>query len=96
MHYAFSKVETEEENQTNTEDEGTNTRFWDAMMNADRKDYERICTEFGVSDLHSILKRLEKRKKERAQNKCKVRKQPDLTADTLSPAKSASYSLTFQ
>ena len=65
MHYAFSKVETEEENQTSTEDEGTNTRFWDAMMNADRKDYERICTEFGVSDLHSILKRLEKRKKER-------------------------------
>ncbi|CAK6957561.1 immunoglobulin-like and fibronectin type III domain-containing protein 1 [Scomber scombrus] len=66
-----SKVETEEENQTNTEDEGTNTRFWDAMLNADRKDYERICNEFGVSDLHSILKRLEERKKERAQNKCK-------------------------
>ncbi|XP_062283109.1 immunoglobulin-like and fibronectin type III domain-containing protein 1 [Scomber scombrus] len=64
-----SKVETEEENQTNTEDEGTNTRFWDAMLNADRKDYERICNEFGVSDLHSILKRLEERKKERAQNK---------------------------
>ncbi|XP_056280060.1 immunoglobulin-like and fibronectin type III domain-containing protein 1 [Pseudoliparis swirei] len=35
------------------------------------KDYERICTEFGVADLHSILKRLDEKKKERAQNKCK-------------------------
>ncbi|XP_078025997.1 immunoglobulin-like and fibronectin type III domain-containing protein 1 [Epinephelus lanceolatus] len=46
-------------------------RFWDAMLNADRKDYERICSEFGVSNLHLILKKLEEKKKERAQNKCK-------------------------
>ncbi|XP_035806573.2 immunoglobulin-like and fibronectin type III domain-containing protein 1 isoform X4 [Amphiprion ocellaris] len=46
-------------------------KFWDAMLNADRKDYERICSEFGVTDLHSILKKLEEKKKERAQNKCK-------------------------
>uniref|UniRef100_A0A3Q1G3J2 Immunoglobulin like and fibronectin type III domain containing 1, tandem duplicate 2 n=1 Tax=Acanthochromis polyacanthus TaxID=80966 RepID=A0A3Q1G3J2_9TELE len=43
-------------------------KFWDAMLNADRKDYERICSEFGVTDLHSILKKLEEKKKERAQN----------------------------
>ncbi|XP_042346974.1 immunoglobulin-like and fibronectin type III domain-containing protein 1 [Plectropomus leopardus] len=41
------------------------------MLNADRKDYERICAEFGVSDLHSILKKLEEKKRERAQHKCK-------------------------
>ncbi|KAL7398350.1 hypothetical protein ABVT39_008335 [Epinephelus coioides] len=41
------------------------------MLNADRKDYERICSEFGVSNLHLILKKLEEKKKERAQNKCK-------------------------
>ncbi|XP_029291763.1 immunoglobulin-like and fibronectin type III domain-containing protein 1 [Cottoperca gobio] len=46
-------------------------RFWDAMLNADRKEYERICNEFGVADFHSILKKLEDKKKERAQNKCK-------------------------
>ncbi|XP_040908463.1 immunoglobulin-like and fibronectin type III domain-containing protein 1 [Toxotes jaculatrix] len=46
-------------------------RFWDAMLNADRNDYERICTEFGVVDLHLILKKLEEKKKERMQNKCK-------------------------
>uniref|UniRef100_A0A3P8TMU7 Immunoglobulin like and fibronectin type III domain containing 1, tandem duplicate 1 n=1 Tax=Amphiprion percula TaxID=161767 RepID=A0A3P8TMU7_AMPPE len=43
-------------------------KFWDAMLDADRKDYERICSEFGVTDLHSILKKLEEKKKERAQN----------------------------
>lgn len=48
-------------------------RFWDAMLNADRRDYDRICSEFGVSDLHLILKKLEEKKKERAQKNCKVR-----------------------
>ncbi|KAF1390218.1 hypothetical protein PFLUV_G00055800 [Perca fluviatilis] len=41
------------------------------MLDADRKDYERICTEFGVADLHLILKKLEEKKKKRVQNKCK-------------------------
>ncbi|XP_078110006.1 immunoglobulin-like and fibronectin type III domain-containing protein 1 [Sander vitreus] len=41
------------------------------MLEADRKDYERICTEFGVADLHLILKKLEEKKKKRVQNKCK-------------------------
>ncbi|XP_038577763.1 immunoglobulin-like and fibronectin type III domain-containing protein 1 [Micropterus salmoides] len=49
----------------------TDEKFWDAMLNADRKDYERICSEFGVADLHLILKKLEEKKKERAQNKWK-------------------------
>lgn len=62
-------------------------RFWDAMLNADRKDYERICSEFGVSNLHLILKKLEEKKKERAQNKCMVRLA--LKEDALSPAKSS-------
>ncbi len=65
----FSKVE---ENQTKQADGETDERFWDAMLNADRKDYERICTEFGVADLHLILKKLEQKKKEQVQNKSKV------------------------
>uniref|UniRef100_A0A3B4VAP5 Ig-like domain-containing protein n=1 Tax=Seriola dumerili TaxID=41447 RepID=A0A3B4VAP5_SERDU len=48
----------------------TDERFWEAMLKADRKDYERICSEFGV-DLHLILKKLDEKKKERMQNKCK-------------------------
>ncbi|XP_070824971.1 immunoglobulin-like and fibronectin type III domain-containing protein 1 [Chaetodon trifascialis] len=41
------------------------------MLNADKKDYEHICTEFGVADLDLILKKLEEKKKRRVQNKCK-------------------------
>uniref|UniRef100_A0A3Q3NNZ4 Immunoglobulin like and fibronectin type III domain containing 1, tandem duplicate 2 n=1 Tax=Mastacembelus armatus TaxID=205130 RepID=A0A3Q3NNZ4_9TELE len=46
----------------------TDERFWDAMLNADRKDYECICKEFGVTDLHLILKKLEEKKAARVQN----------------------------
>ncbi len=69
MLVTFSKVE---ENQRIPADVETNKRFWDMMMNADKKDYERICAEFGVSDLESVLKKLEEKKRERMRNKCKV------------------------
>lgn len=61
-----------EENQRIPADGDTDKRFWDMMLNADRKDYERICSEFGVVDLDLILKKLEEKKRERMQNKCKV------------------------
>lgn len=67
--YTFSKVE---ENQPILPNGETEKRFWDAMCNADRRDYERICNEFGVKDMEFVLKRLEEKKKERAQNKYKV------------------------
>uniref|UniRef100_A0A672J1G3 Immunoglobulin like and fibronectin type III domain containing 1, tandem duplicate 1 n=1 Tax=Salarias fasciatus TaxID=181472 RepID=A0A672J1G3_SALFA len=43
-------------------------RFWEAMLNADGRDYEHICSEFGVTDLHLVVKKLEEKKRERAQN----------------------------
>ncbi|XP_063321071.1 immunoglobulin-like and fibronectin type III domain-containing protein 1 [Pelmatolapia mariae] len=58
-----------------TADGESDERFWDAMLKADRNDYERICSEFGVKDLHLILKKLDEKKKERSQNK---RKQDDI------------------
>ncbi|XP_072222412.1 immunoglobulin-like and fibronectin type III domain-containing protein 1 [Leuresthes tenuis] len=38
------------------------------MLNADRRDYERICSEYGVENLHLVLKKLEEKKKERRQH----------------------------
>uniref|UniRef100_A0A672YVD5 Immunoglobulin like and fibronectin type III domain containing 1, tandem duplicate 3 n=1 Tax=Sphaeramia orbicularis TaxID=375764 RepID=A0A672YVD5_9TELE len=61
-----------DESETKKEDE--DERFWDAMINADKKDYERICTEFGVADMQRILQKLEHKKRERAN---KVRIKPD-------------------
>ncbi|KAM6924463.1 immunoglobulin-like and fibronectin type III domain-containing protein 1 [Xenentodon cancila] len=52
-------------------DRENDERFWDKMLNADRRDYERICSEFGVTDLHLTLKKLEEKKRERKQNKHK-------------------------
>ncbi|KAM4610603.1 immunoglobulin-like and fibronectin type III domain-containing protein 1 [Polymixia lowei] len=46
-------------------------RFWEIIMNADRKDYERICAEFGVKDLRLILKKLEEKKKQRVEEQSK-------------------------
>ncbi|XP_060914142.1 immunoglobulin-like and fibronectin type III domain-containing protein 1 [Labrus mixtus] len=42
-------------------------KFWEAMLNADRSDYERICAEFGITDIQSIVKQLAEKKKERKQ-----------------------------
>ncbi|XP_024860210.1 immunoglobulin-like and fibronectin type III domain-containing protein 1 isoform X2 [Kryptolebias marmoratus] len=48
-----------------------NEKFWDAMLNADRRDYERICSEYEVTDLQLILKKLEEKRTARAQNRNK-------------------------
>ncbi|KAM4563100.1 immunoglobulin-like and fibronectin type III domain-containing protein 1 isoform 2-T2 [Odontesthes bonariensis] len=43
-------------------------KFWDTMLKADRRDYERICSEYDVADFRLVLKKLEEKKKERRQN----------------------------
>uniref|UniRef100_A0A3Q3EY56 Immunoglobulin like and fibronectin type III domain containing 1, tandem duplicate 3 n=1 Tax=Labrus bergylta TaxID=56723 RepID=A0A3Q3EY56_9LABR len=48
-------------------------KFWEAMLNADRSDYERICAEFGITDIQSIVKQLAEKKKERKQKNFTVR-----------------------
>ncbi|XP_040014925.1 immunoglobulin-like and fibronectin type III domain-containing protein 1 [Xiphias gladius] len=40
-------------------------KFWELLLSADKKDYERICAEFGVTDFRWMLKKLSEMKKER-------------------------------
>ncbi|XP_070759355.1 immunoglobulin-like and fibronectin type III domain-containing protein 1 [Enoplosus armatus] len=40
-------------------------KFWELLMSADKKDYESICAEFGVTDFRWMLKKLNEMKKER-------------------------------
>ncbi|XP_030585511.1 immunoglobulin-like and fibronectin type III domain-containing protein 1 [Archocentrus centrarchus] len=40
-------------------------KFWELLISADKKDYERICAEFGVTDFRWMLKKLNEMKKER-------------------------------
>lgn len=67
-----SAVNKTEEEQTKPADGGTEKAFWDAMLNADSRDYKHICARFGVEDTDSIALRVEAKKREREQNKCMV------------------------
>ncbi|XP_076132939.1 immunoglobulin-like and fibronectin type III domain-containing protein 1 [Alosa pseudoharengus] len=40
-------------------------KFWEILMSADKKEYERICAEFGVTNFRWMLKKLNEIKKER-------------------------------
>uniref|UniRef100_A0A8C6WYA5 Ig-like domain-containing protein n=1 Tax=Neogobius melanostomus TaxID=47308 RepID=A0A8C6WYA5_9GOBI len=40
-------------------------KFWSAMLHADKKDYENICQEFGVVDVHLVVKRVGEIRRER-------------------------------
>lgn len=47
-------------------------RFWDVLMSADKKDYEKICAEFGVTNFRWMLKTLNAKKVEREEEQAKV------------------------
>ncbi|XP_068170742.1 immunoglobulin-like and fibronectin type III domain-containing protein 1 [Antennarius striatus] len=40
-------------------------KFWELLISADKKNYETICAEFGVTDFRWMLKKLNEMKKER-------------------------------
>ncbi|XP_064162002.1 immunoglobulin-like and fibronectin type III domain-containing protein 1 isoform X2 [Anguilla rostrata] len=40
-------------------------KFWELLLSADKKDYERICREYGITDFRWMLKKLNEMKKER-------------------------------
>lgn len=46
--------------------------FWERLMSADKKDYESICAEYGVTDFRGMLKKLSERKIEREQEQERV------------------------
>lgn len=47
-------------------------RFWEVLLSAPRKDYERICQEFGVTDFRWMLRKLKQKKEEREEEQAKV------------------------
>uniref|UniRef100_A0A667WKD5 Immunoglobulin like and fibronectin type III domain containing 1, tandem duplicate 1 n=1 Tax=Myripristis murdjan TaxID=586833 RepID=A0A667WKD5_9TELE len=40
-------------------------KVWEILLSADKKDYERICAEYGITNFRGMLKRLTEMKKER-------------------------------
>ncbi|XP_060925116.1 immunoglobulin-like and fibronectin type III domain-containing protein 1 [Limanda limanda] len=47
-------------------------KLWELLLSAKRKDYEKICLDFGVTDFRCMLKRLNQMKKEREDEQAKV------------------------
>nr|XP_021333032.1 immunoglobulin-like and fibronectin type III domain-containing protein 1 [Danio rerio] len=47
-------------------------RFWEVLLSAARKDYERICHEYGVTDFRWMLRKLNQKRKEREAEQSKV------------------------
>ncbi|CAL1609095.1 unnamed protein product [Knipowitschia caucasica] len=59
-----SKIRPKSE-QTERKDGEIDPKFWELLMSADKKDYESICREFGITDFRWMLKKLNEMKKER-------------------------------
>ncbi|KAM8868669.1 immunoglobulin-like and fibronectin type III domain-containing protein 1 isoform 1-T2 [Synchiropus picturatus] len=47
-------------------------KLWELLVCAHKRDYERICLDFGVTDFRWMLKRLNQMKKEREEEQAKV------------------------
>ncbi|XP_029287841.1 LOW QUALITY PROTEIN: immunoglobulin-like and fibronectin type III domain-containing protein 1 [Cottoperca gobio] len=47
-------------------------RFWELLMSSEKKDYESICGQYGVTDFRGMLKKLSEKKVEREQEQSKV------------------------
>uniref|UniRef100_A0A672ZHY1 Immunoglobulin like and fibronectin type III domain containing 1, tandem duplicate 3 n=1 Tax=Sphaeramia orbicularis TaxID=375764 RepID=A0A672ZHY1_9TELE len=47
-------------------------KFWELLMSADKKDYEKICAQYGVTDFRRMLKKLSEKKDERAKEQERV------------------------
>lgn len=42
-------------------------KVWEILLSADKKDYEKICAEYGITDFRGMLKKLSEMKREREQ-----------------------------
>lgn len=58
--------------QKQTKEGEIDPRFWEVLLSAAKKDYERICQEYGVTDFRWMLKKLNLKKKEREAEQLKV------------------------
>lgn len=47
-------------------------KVWEILLSADKKDYERICAEYGITDFRGMLKRLNEMKREREEEIAEV------------------------
>lgn len=54
------------------EDGEIDPKFWELLISAEKKDYESLMLEFGVTDFRFMLKTLNEMKKEREEEQAQV------------------------
>lgn len=47
-------------------------QFWELLLSADKREYENICAQYGITDFRWMLKKLNEKKLEREQEQEKV------------------------
>lgn len=47
-------------------------KVWEILLSADKKDYEQICRDYGVTDFRGMLKKLSEMKREREEEIAEV------------------------
>ncbi|XP_067316389.1 immunoglobulin-like and fibronectin type III domain-containing protein 1 [Pseudorasbora parva] len=57
-------LRTRSEQKEERKDGEVDEKFWELLLSADKKDYERICIEYGVTDFRGMLKKLNEKKRE--------------------------------
>ncbi|XP_067228729.1 immunoglobulin-like and fibronectin type III domain-containing protein 1 [Chanodichthys erythropterus] len=71
-------------------------KFWEILLSSDKKDYERICAEYGVTDFRWMLKKLNEMKKEREQEQAEfIKSISTLKHIDVNPDGTASFELDF-
>lgn len=65
----FLRAETQKKERADGE---VDEKFWELLLSADKKDYERICIEYGVTDFRGMLRKLNEKKKEIEEQRAQV------------------------
>lgn len=47
-------------------------KVWELLLSADKRDYERICAEYGITDFRGMLKKLNEMRREREEQIAEV------------------------
>uniref|UniRef100_A0A3Q3KXU7 Immunoglobulin-like and fibronectin type III domain-containing protein 1 n=1 Tax=Mastacembelus armatus TaxID=205130 RepID=A0A3Q3KXU7_9TELE len=68
----YKKSRALQESRTEQTKPEINEKFWELLLSADKKDYESICAQYGVTDFRWMLKKLNEKKIEREQEQQRV------------------------
>lgn len=67
--FSFWRVDIEPKEEVKPE---IDEKFWELLMSSDKKDYDKICAQYAITDFRWMLKKLNEKKQERVQEQEKV------------------------